>query len=196
MYTRIFTLLTLISLTLGSNAPLAQESSSNAATDQAKEAIAIIHALGKAIVSGTVTFAYTSDNKIKITASISGLDPKGVHAIHIHEFGDCSSSDGISAGGHYNPDLHDHAGPDSQHRHAGDLGNLTADEFGVAQYELLVDNISLSGKRNPVIGRSIIIHAGSDDYKTQPTGNAGGRIGCGVIGNKQSVIAPSTPQSF
>ncbi len=129
---------------------------------------------------GVVLFI-AEEGGVRIVAEIEGLDPGQQHAIHIHETGDCSSGDGKSAGGHYNPEGHDHALPDHSERHAGDLGNLTADENGVTRYELWVDNVTINGKHNPILGRGVIIHAKADDGG-QPTGNAGARISCGVIG--------------
>ncbi len=146
-----------------------------------KEVVAEINATAGNNVTGTVHF-YRAGNRVKVKANISGLTPNGKHGFHIHQYGDCSSGDGKSAGGHYNPGGHNHAGPDDEVRHAGDLGNLLADENGVASYEKMVGNITIAGKKNPVLGRGIIIHAGTDDLKSQPTGAAGARIACGVIG--------------
>lgn len=128
---------------------------------------------------GTVTFTAVSGG-VKAVANIKGLSPNGTHAIHVHQFGDVRGSDGKSAGGHYNPAGHDHGLPAQSKRHAGDLGNLTADFNGDAQYEITVSNITLTG-RNAIIGRGVIIHAKADDGG-QPTGNAGARISMGVIG--------------
>ncbi len=146
-----------------------------------KEVIAEINPTAGNNAAGTVHF-YRAGNKVKVVANISGLTPNGKHGFHIHQYGDCSSGDGKSAGGHYNPAGHNHAGPDDKIRHAGDLGNLMADENGNASYEKMVGNITIAGKKNPVLGRGIIIHAGADDLKSQPTGAAGARIGCGIIG--------------
>lgn len=129
---------------------------------------------------GTVTFQKASDG-VKVVADIQGLKPNSRHGFHIHEYGDCSAPDGTSAGGHYNPEGHDHALPNGKMRHAGDLGNITADAQGNAHYEITVHNISLCGTANPILGRGVIIHAKPDDGG-QPTGNAGARIACGVIG--------------
>lgn len=129
---------------------------------------------------GTVRFVQ-HDGSVTVTAEISGLTPGAQHAIHVHEFGDLTAPDGTSAGGHYNPEGHDHGLPEQQARHAGDLGNLAADENGNAHYEITVDNITVAGMHNPVIGRGVIIHADTDDGG-QPTGNAGARISMGVIG--------------
>lgn len=126
-------------------------------------------------------FSELDDGKVKIVADISGLTANGKHAIHIHEFGDISAADGTATGGHYNPEGHDHGLPDSKMRHAGDFGNLEADADGKAKFELTVDNLTLNGAKNPILGRGMIIHAGPDDGG-QPTGNAGARIAQGVIG--------------
>ncbi|MGC1480812.1 MAG: superoxide dismutase family protein [Chthoniobacterales bacterium] len=131
-------------------------------------------------VTGTIIFT-EADGKVTIEADVKGLKPNSSHGFHIHEFGDISAADGKSAGGHYNPEKHDHALPDKEVRHAGDLGNLDADADGNAELTLTVDNISLMTGQDPIIGRSVIVHADPDDGG-QPTGNAGPRIAMGVIG--------------
>jgi Cu-Zn family superoxide dismutase len=130
-------------------------------------------------VSGTVTFTERAGG-ILVEADIRGLTP-GLHGFHIHEFGDVSGLDGKSAGGHFNPDDEKHGGPEDRSRHIGDLGNLEADSTGRATYSRFDDEVRLRGRRS-VIGRAIVIHADADDFTTQPTGNAGGRVGYGVIG--------------
>jgi Cu-Zn family superoxide dismutase len=145
-----------------------------------KQAVAVVHATQGNKCHGTVQF--TQDGaKIKVVAHIQGLNPGQKHAIHVHQFGDCSAPDAVSAGGHYNPEGHQHGLPETAMRHAGDLGNLSADNEGKAHYEITVENISIAGVKNPIIGRAVIIHAKPDDGG-QPVGNAGARIGCGVIG--------------
>lgn len=144
-----------------------------------KKAVAVIHPTEGNSVSGIVIFTKV-DNGIKIVADISGLTP-GKHGFHIHEYGDCSAADGTSAGGHFNPENVKHGGPNDKVRHVGDLGNLDANKDGDAHYERVDDVIAFSGSHD-IIGRGIIIHAGSDDLTTQPTGGAGARVACGVIG--------------
>ena len=129
-------------------------------------------------VEGLVTFTKV-DGGVKITATVNNLAP-GAHGFHIHEFGDCSSPDGMSAGGHFNPSKKPHGAPEGLERHAGDLGNLMADEHGIAKYERIDKVIELDGA-DTIVGRSVIVHANADDFHTQPTGNAGGRVACGVI---------------
>ncbi len=127
---------------------------------------------------GSVTFTQV-EGGVKVTANIQGLTP-GKHGFHIHEFGDCSADDASSAGGHFNPTHTKHGGPDSAERHAGDLGNIVADATGKASYERVDKVIKLNGE-DTIVGRSVIVHANPDDYVTQPTGNAGARVGCGII---------------
>jgi Cu-Zn family superoxide dismutase len=117
---------------------------------------------------------------VKVVADVTGLTP-GKHGFHIHEFGDCSSSDGNSAGGHFNPTHKQHGAPDASDRHAGDLGNIEADASGKAHLEWSDKVMKLSGA-DSIVGHAVIVHEKVDDLKTQPTGNAGGRLACGVIG--------------
>ena len=148
-----------------------------------ERAIAIIQPTDGNTVSGTVDFSQTADG-VTIVTNLKGLPPNGVHGWHIHEFGDLSDPNGKATGGHYNPEGHDHALPAEEIRHAGDLGNLKVDAQGNASLEMTVTNISINGELNPILGRGVIIHADEDDGG-QPTGNAGGRIGQGVIGVRQ-----------
>ena len=129
---------------------------------------------------GTVIFQAQDDGSVKVTAHIMGLSPNQNHAIHIHQFGDTRDLSGKSAGGHYNPAGNPHGLPPAKNRHAGDLGNLRADGNGHASYTIVVRNITID-KNNSILGRAIVVHAKKDDGG-QPTGNAGARIGFGVIG--------------
>jgi Cu-Zn family superoxide dismutase len=145
-----------------------------------KQVVAVLHPASGSKCKGKVVFTQEGA-KVKVVAHIEGLNPGQKHAMHIHEFGDCSAADGSSAGGHYNPEKHAHGLPNTTQRHAGDLGNLEADSSGNAHLEITVDNISVAGLKNPIVGRGVIVHAKADDGG-QPVGNAGGRIACGVIG--------------
>ncbi|MEO6462287.1 MAG: superoxide dismutase family protein, partial [Candidatus Eisenbacteria bacterium] len=98
---------------------------------------------------GIVMFYEQRDGTMRIVADLEGLMPGQTHAMHVHEKGDCSSADGMSAGGHYNPEDHPHSLPPHEPRHAGDLGNVTADGQGKAHYELTVDDLTIRGARNP-----------------------------------------------
>ena len=152
------------------------------AADQStpKLAIAVLHPTAGQHAKGVVRFMESADG-VKVTADLEGLTPGQKHAFHIHQYGDCSAPDAMSAGGHYNPENHQHGLPETEQRHAGDLGNLTADNDGKAHYEITVKNISVAGDKNPILGRGVIVHAKIDDGG-QPVGNAGGRIACGVVG--------------
>jgi superoxide dismutase, Cu-Zn family len=143
------------------------------------KAIAVLHPTKGSNVEGTVTFTKSGD-EIKIVADITGLTP-GKHGFHIHEFGDCSSPDGKAAGGHFNPTNSPHAGHDAAQRHEGDMGNLEADSAGKAHLELTDNMMTMSGEKS-IIGRGVIVHEKEDDLKSQPVGNAGARVACGVIG--------------
>ena len=155
------------------------DSGHGADTAKVTAAVAVVHALGDNKVKGKVTFTQ-KDGGVEILAELTGLTP-GEHGFHVHEFGDCSMADGKCAGGHFNPTGSPHGSPDSEKRHVGDLGNIKAGEDGKATYKRLDKMITLSGSHS-VIGRSVIIHAKADDMKTQPTGDAGDRVGCGTIG--------------
>ncbi len=144
-----------------------------------KRAIAVITPTKGNSIHGLVTFEEV-DKGIHVIANLTGLT-QGKHGFHIHEFGDISSEDGSSAGGHFNPMQMPHSSPMSEKRHAGDMGNLEADENGIAHLDYIDSAMKLNGKYS-IIGHAVIIHAKEDDFKTQPTGNAGARIGYGVIG--------------
>lgn len=144
-----------------------------------EKAICILYPTQGNNASGTIMFTKTGEG-IKVTADLQGLS-KGKHGFHIHEFGDCSSPDGMSAGGHFNPEGKPHAGPMDMMRHEGDMGNVEADDAGKAHLEYVDKMLSFEGPHS-ILGRSVILHKGEDDYKTQPTGNSGARVACGVIG--------------
>jgi superoxide dismutase, Cu-Zn family len=130
-------------------------------------------------VTGTVTFTVDGD-KLKFVADIDGLAPNTEHGFHIHDKGDLSAADLSSAGGHFNPTKEKHGGPETEHHHAGDLGNLKADDKGHAHLEGEVMHATLSGDTS-IVGRSVIIHAKPDDLKSDPAGNSGARIAGGTI---------------
>ena len=128
---------------------------------------------------GRVTFT-PKGNKVMVTANLSGMTP-GNHGFHVHEKGDCSAADGMSAGGHFNPLGKPHAAPSTMDRHAGDMPMLVADAAGNAALTVELDVIAVGAGVTDVIGKSVIVHKDSDDFKTQPTGNSGARVACGVI---------------
>lgn len=168
----------------GDTAPAAEEATEQQASPAEEatmptRAVAVLHATEGSEVSGTVTFTRDAAG-IRVVADVEGLSP-GLHGFHIHEYGDCSAPDGTSAGGHFNPEGSPHGGPSDEERHVGDLGNLSADESGAAHYDRIDTHIEFSGTRS-IVGRGMIVHAGEDDLTSQPTGNAGPRVACGVIG--------------
>lgn len=121
-------------------------------------------------------------NQVHITGEVSGLRKKGEHGFHIHEVGDCSGPDAKTAGEHFAPLAHPHGppGPQATH-HTGDFGNLSADQNGVAHVDVWTELPLLTTGQHYVLGRSFIVHEGKDDLTTQPSGNAGARVACGVI---------------
>ncbi len=147
--------------------------------DKISHAVCVLHPTEGNVVKGTVWFT-EEDGKISIKAELEGLT-EGKHGFHIHEYGDCTAADGTSAGGHFNPEGVDHSAHGDAIRHVGDMGNITVGSDGKASLSVRDDKMSFRGK-NSIIGRSIIVHAGEDDLKSQPTGDAGGRVACGVIG--------------
>ena len=130
--------------------------------------------------SGTITFTQVGD-KVRVEAALTGLKPNADHGFHIHEKGDCSSGDGMSTGGHFNPLGKPHGAHANMERHAGDLPSLKADAAGNAKLSAVLDVITVTAGPTSVIGRGMIAHRDPDDYTTQPTGNAGPRIACAVI---------------
>ena len=124
-----------------------------------------------------------ADGGVRITGQVNGLKPDTAHGFHVHEFGDCSAPDASSAGGHFNPSgsPHGRVGGSAPH-HAGDTDNLDADATGVATVDRMLTGATLGdGSPTDIVGKGVIVHADPDDYTTQPTGNAGGRLACGVI---------------
>jgi Cu-Zn family superoxide dismutase len=134
-------------------------------------------------VTGTATFTQKGD-QVEIVVTAKSLPP-GKHGIHVHEKGDCSASDASSAGGHFAPGGGQHAGPTDANRHAGDLGNLEVGADGVGTLTITTDKLHVGSGERDVIGKALVIHGDPDDLATQPSGNSGGRIACGVIEKKQ-----------
>lgn len=129
--------------------------------------------------AGSATFEQQGD-AVVVAVRLGGLKPNAEHGFHVHEKGDCSSGDGMSAGGHFNPGGKPHGPPNAEH-HAGDMPALKADANGAVQTSFRLTGVSLGTGSADLVGRGLIVHAGPDDYTTQPTGNSGARIACGVI---------------
>lgn len=144
-----------------------------------QKAIAVLHPTEGNNVKGIVSFTREGEG-VKVSVNIQGLTP-GKHGFHIHENGDCSAPDGLSAGGHFNPTNQQHGARGEGKRHVGDLGNIEADGSGNASIEFIDSDLKFFGQTS-IIGRSVIVHEKEDDLKSQPTGDAGGRVACGIIG--------------
>jgi len=131
-------------------------------------------------VKGNVAFVQHGHH-VMVTANFSGLKPNSEHGFHVHEKGDCSAPDATSAGGHFNPDGKTHGAPGGDANHAGDMPNIKTDANGNATYSASLHGFTVTAGANGVVGRSVVVHRDPDDYKSQPAGNSGPRIACGVI---------------
>jgi Cu-Zn family superoxide dismutase len=153
---------------------------SNPFQSSGKQARANLDAKSGSNVGGYVDFVEKGD-KLRVSVKVSGLKPNSQHGFHVHEKGDCSSADALTAGGHFNPEGNPHAHAGAAKRHAGDLINLVADSKGESAASFEVDTIRADEGKYGILNRAIVIHANPDDYVSQPVGNAGGRIACGLI---------------
>lgn len=144
------------------------------------QAKATIEPKSGSTVTGTATFTEVAGGGVKVVVHVEKAPP-GTHGLHIHEKGDCSDPEAKNAGGHFNPTGMNHAGPMEKEHHAGDLGNIEVKADGTGDLEITSSMLTVAGGPNSVVGRAVVFHEKADDYKTQPTGNAGGRLGCGVI---------------
>ena len=168
-----------VMLTLCVSLILAQKNPGSHQILAVHRALAVITPTKGNTVHGIVRFEETPKG-VRVVADLTGLTP-GNHGFHIHEFGDISSDDGSSAGGHFNPTGEMHSMPMSKNRHVGDMGNIDADMQNKAHLDYVDPVMKLNGNHS-IIGHAVIVHEKEDDFKTQPTGNAGARIGYGVIG--------------
>lgn len=131
--------------------------------------------------AGQLQLTQVADGVV-IGGELTGLPPNSTHGFHVHEKGDCSAPDASSAGGHFNPSMSQHGGPDSPMKHLGDAPNIKSDVSGNATLNVTVAGATLKdGGPNDLIGKAVVVHAKPDDYKTQPSGNSGDRIACGVV---------------
>ena len=132
-------------------------------------------------VSGTLMLSPMGDG-VHITGAIKGLAPGSTHGFHVHENGDCSAPDASSAGGHFNPTRQPHGDPAGASHHLGDIPNVTADAEGSAELDIHVSGLTLrSGQADDILGKSLIVHEKADDYASQPSGDSGNRLACGII---------------
>jgi Cu-Zn family superoxide dismutase len=151
---------------------------------------AFIEGRSGANLSGEATFAQRDDG-VLLAVSLSNASP-GQHAVHIHEVGDCSAPDAESAGAHWNPRGERHGKRGSESFHAGDIGNVDVGPDGTGALTLTAKDWSIAGAGDDPMGKAVVVHAGADDFETQPDGGGGQRIGCGVIERDMPATAPNT----
>ena len=128
---------------------------------------------------GTVRFVQLADGAVQVSVDLTGVPP-GVHGFHVHDKGDCGDN-GNAAGGHFNPLGTPHGAPNADPHHSGDFGNVTADSNGVVKTQFTTRSVTVAAGTSSAVGHAVILHANPDDLQTQPTGNAGARIACGVV---------------
>ena len=151
------------------------------ATSAAKSGTVNLAPASGSLVSGKLTLMPMSDG-VHLGGEIGGLGAGQTHAIHVHEKGDCSAADASSAGGHFNPTGSAHGRANTAIHHAGDMDNIVSDADGVAKIDIHLSGVTLGGgATNDIAGRAVVVHAAPDDYTSQPAGNAGARVACGVI---------------
>jgi len=150
------------------------------ATPAGPQAVATLAPTTGNATMGSVRFMQAG-NSVRVSGEVRGLRPNAEHGFHVHEKGDCSSGDGMSTGGHYNPTNAPHGQHGHGTHHAGDLPSLKADANGVARFSFESRTMSVGGPVADIVGKGLIVHRDPDDYRTQPTGNAGARIACAVI---------------
>ena len=164
-----------------SAAPTASAAMAAPAAPGATRAAAPLTAKSGTNTGGRVTFEQQSGGGVMVVVAVTGLPPGTTHGFHVHEKGDCLAPDAMSAGGHFNPGGKPHGQMSMPDHHAGDMNNLTADSAGNARAQFVMSDVTVGPGPNSVIGRAVVVHKDPDDYRTQPTGNAGGRIACGVV---------------
>lgn len=161
--------------------PSASATAASAPVSTAQSAVVNLASASGSLVSGRLTVKPMGDG-VHVTGEVGGLQPASMHGFHIHEKGDCSAADASSAGAHFNPAGSPHGNAEHGAHHAGDADNLVADAQGVAKVDRHFADVTLGGgAANDVAGKAVIVHAAPDDYKSQPAGNAGARVACGVI---------------
>ncbi len=152
-----------------------------AAQSTARQAVVNLASASGSLVSGKVTVMPMAGG-VHLTGTVGGLPPNSTHGFHIHEKGDCSAADASSAGPHFNPAAAPHGKAESGPHHAGDMDNVVSNAEGVVNLDVHVSGVTLGGgAANDIAGRALVVHAAPDDYTSQPAGNAGARVACGVI---------------
>jgi len=178
-------MISLIGLVGFQSSPVRADSVLAAQSNIVITAVANIHPTSTALASqldpnGRVTFSQMPNGELMVDARITGLKPNSENGFHIHATADCSG-DGSNAGGHFNPDHNPHNHPAEKKRHAGAMLNLKVDASGVGSLHQTLDTVTLKPGKYSIIGLPVIIHRDPDDYHSQPVGNAGPRIACGLI---------------
>jgi Cu-Zn family superoxide dismutase len=143
------------------------------------EGVAVLESRSGSTTTGEARFVDRGDS-VEVTLTVAGATP-GNHGVHIHMIGDCSAPDAKSAGDHFNPDTHQHGAPGVAEHHAGDLGNIEVADDGTGTLTLVQPDVTLGEGGRSIAGRALVVHEKADDFQTQPTGDSGGRIACGVI---------------
>jgi Cu-Zn family superoxide dismutase len=183
MRTALIAIATAFFVTGCSSAPPSKPAGQQVPTlSTARQAVANLASASGSLVSGKVTLVPMANGGVHLTGVIGGLSPNSTHGFHVHEKGDCSAVDAASAGAHFNPFNATHGRAADQAHHAGDMDNLVADGEGVVRLNAHLGGVTLGGGAvNDIAGRALIVHAVPDDYRSQPAGNAGARVACGVI---------------
>ena len=165
----------------GSTAPAKPAAPTVLSVSMAKQAVVKLASASGSLVSGKVTAVPMADG-VHLTGTVGGLPPNSTHGFHVHEKGDCSAADASSAGPHFNPLAAPHGKAEGGPHHAGDMDNVVANAEGVVTVNVHLSGVTLGGGAvNDIVGRALVVHAAADDYSSQPAGNAGARVACGVI---------------
>lgn len=169
MKTTLILAATVVGLTIGCSS-----------TTTTHDAIATLESRSGSSARGTASFMMRDDGGVSMRVDVTGVTP-GEHGIHIHENGDCSAPDASSAGGHFNPNKGRHGAHTESARHAGDFGNVTAGSNGEIHETVVVSGVTLGSEMNSIVGKAVVLHAKRDDLTTQPSGDSGERIACGIV---------------
>jgi len=169
-----------ITLSIGALAVLSLSACQSMDQGVGQKALASLDSRSGSSAKGTVNFVWQGHD-VLVSGTFSGLKPNAEQGFHVHEKGDCSAPDATSAGGHFNPDTKSHGMPGSGSNHAGDMPNIKSDATGNAVYSAKLSGFAVNSGPNGILGKSVVVHRDPDDYKSQPAGNSGPRIACGLI---------------
>jgi Cu-Zn family superoxide dismutase len=169
-----------ISLSVGAASVLLLAACQSMEHGTGQKASASLESRSGSNTKGTVNFVWQGHD-VLVTGNFSGLKPNAEQGFHVHEKGDCSAPDATSAGGHFNPDTKPHGMPGSGANHAGDMPNIKSDANGNAIYSAKLSGFAVNNGPTGILGKSVVVHRDPDDYKSQPAGNSGPRIACGLI---------------